>query len=137
MIARDFLSKVLGLLLIGAFSGCGNFFQTLNSSAEDEAKYGSGDAIVASAADPVKFRAAREVLINRCVSCHSEVGTSTEAEFKNSSTGLSVAAGDPSGSLLYRRMKGAGVGGNEDMPVGGILTAAELQAVRDWILTVP
>ncbi|MBL7716369.1 MAG: hypothetical protein JNL01_12960 [Bdellovibrionales bacterium] len=126
---------IAGLLCL-ILSGCGNFFQTLNSSAEDEAKYGSGDAIVASAADPAKFRAAREILIGRCVRCHSEVGTNTEAEFKASST-LSVAAGDPASSTLYRRIKGAGVGGNENMPPAEVLTSSELQQIRDWILTVP
>ena len=46
---------------------------------------------------------------------------------------LRVKPGDPTNSYLYRKITGAaGITGSK-MPLGGSLTAAEIQAIHDWI----
>ena len=47
---------------------------------------------------------------------------------------LRVKPGDPDNSYLYQKITGAaGISGSQ-MPLGGSLTAAQIQAIHDWIL---
>lgn len=100
----------------------------------DNSSGGGGTGTVLPSA---AFIAAKAVIDAKCLSCHAS-GSSYGA-FANltESTALSrdlVKKGNPNGSILYYRLVGsAGTGGPKNMPQGGNISAAEVQAVADWI----
>jgi uncharacterized membrane protein len=102
--------------------------QTENSSSTDAALYRS------VAGGSAQFNAARLVMQNNCINCH---GYSSMTESQLKAAGL-VIAGNPEDSPIYYRLVGSG-GSNspKDMPVGGAITANELEAVRIWIQNLP
>jgi hypothetical protein len=93
---------------------------------------GSGTVLPSAA-----FIAAKAVIDGKCLSCHAS-GSSYGAfanltEASAVSRGL-VVKGNPNSSILYYRLIGsAGSGGTKNMPQGGSISAAEVQAVADWI----
>lgn len=79
------------------------------------------------------FTQVKTILIVNCNSCHL-YGSYSQQEFIND--GL-VIAGDPDNSPLYMSLRGSQApSGRKDMPVSGILSQAEQQAIRDWILNL-
>lgn len=111
------MSKKLGLaFLLITLSAC----QAYNSSSGDDIKY-SGDGTL--------FSDAKIVFVTRCASCHD---FHTKTQLQLASEGL-FTPGDLYGSSIYTRLKGAGGGDTEDMPVGSQLSAEELLIIRQWI----
>jgi mono/diheme cytochrome c family protein len=96
---------------------------------------GSGTTLPSAA-----FIAAKAVFDGKCLSCHAS-GSSYGAfanltEASAVSRGL-VIKGNPNSSILYYRLIGsAGAGGAKNMPQGGSISAAEVQAVADWISSI-
>lgn len=96
---------------------------------------GSGTVLPSAA-----FIAAKAVIDAKCVSCH---GTgSSYGVFSNLTESAAISRslivkGNPNASILYYRMIGsAGSNGPKNMPQGGSMSAAELQAVSDWIANI-
>lgn len=88
--------------------------------------YGGGSADSA-------FAQVKTILIVNCNSCHL-YGSYAEQEFIDD--GL-VLAGDPDNSPLYMSLRGSQAPtGRKDMPVSGVLSQAEQQTIRDWILNL-
>ncbi|MEZ4237196.1 MAG: c-type cytochrome domain-containing protein [Myxococcota bacterium] len=82
--------------------------------------------------------AVQTVLASSCLSCHSAAGAVAGLDLQTDphATLLAgyVVAGDPAGSLLYRKVSGeTGAGDGGVMPPSGALTGAALEAVRAWI----
>jgi hypothetical protein len=82
------------------------------------------------------FLAAKSIINGKCLSCH---GTgSTYGVFANltESSAISrgfVVPGSPTSSPIYNRLIGSSGSGTKDMPRSGSITAAEVQAIADWI----
>ena len=96
-----------------------------NSSYSDKMKYGAN--LTGSSA----FFSARDVMISRCFTCHSEWALLNEDEFE--STGL-VTGGDPNVSPLYIKISGNDSGIQGDMPPSDSLSADEIQRIKSWII---
>jgi hypothetical protein len=119
--------KPIGVLLLSVFigPGCGSsIVQVENSFSGDGSRYGT--EFDSSSA----FGQARVVMSNRCAQCHAEFVSRTESQWVSLNL---VVAGNATGSSLYGRLRGSGVGGVENMPPSGTLTTQELDAVRNWI----
>lgn len=71
---------------------------------------------------------AAQIFVPKCVTCHQNKNykLNTLAEVLRT-----VTAGNSAASLLYRAITTGANGGK--MPQGGALSAAEIQAVKDWI----
>jgi mono/diheme cytochrome c family protein len=99
----------------------------------DSSSGGSGGATLPSPA----FLAAKAVIDAKCLSCHG--AGSTNGVFSNLTEAAAVSRdlvvkGNPNGSKLYFRLIGsAGATGPKNMPQGGSISAAEVQAVANWI----
>ena len=120
------ISALLFALTASVLAGCE--MQSINSYSNDDVLFGIDDSSI-SAGNP-RFAAARTVMSARCVSCHRAFQSYTEAQFV--SIGY-VVAGDAGASQLYSKLKGSGVGGEENMPPSGTLSTGELSDIRDWI----
>ncbi|MGE5085924.1 MAG: c-type cytochrome [Bacillota bacterium] len=90
--------------------------------------------------DNSKFLAAKAVIDSNCLSCHgsgSSLGDfSNMTELNMINKGMVVAKA-PLSSPLYYRLQGSQGGGNKNMPQGGSISAAQVQAVYDWIANIP
>lgn len=126
---RGFLPQAIALIALLAFSGCGAFFQTLNSGADDDLKYGSDEGFLAGSSPG--FKDARNVILNNCTSCHTDFAMYTEDQWEE--TGK-VVPGSTDSSVLYTRLRGATTSG--DMPPEGALAVQEIQAIENWILNM-
>ncbi|WII73698.1 hypothetical protein QJS83_07395 [Bdellovibrio sp. 22V] len=98
---------------------------------------GSGTGGGGSQLDP-KFVAAKNVIDSKCIHCHNG---SQAADFKNISAAKAitkgvVVAGNPAGSSLYFRLKGSSGAGTKNMPSDSGISAAEVQAIADWISSI-
>lgn len=86
-----------------------------------------------------KFILAKAVIDAKCVSCHNSSSYGdfrSMTESKALSRGL-VKAKDLAGSKLYYRMSGSTLGpGPKNMPTSGSVSAADVQAVADWINSI-
>lgn len=104
--------------------------QTFNSNTADEAKY----AEIVLENNP-EFRAAYQVLQNRCINCH--MGShNTWATYVNSQLWINageVIAGNSVDSKLVRRIINSGESQSDMPPVGGSLPTDEYQSIKDWI----
>lgn len=86
------------------------------------------------------FVAAKAIIDAKCLSCHN---SSSYGDFRNLTESKAlqkglVVAGDPTASKLYYRLSGS-VGGPDtgrNMPAGGSITGAEVQAISDWISSI-
>lgn len=110
-----FLASILSIF------GCGKI---KNSSTVD----------AASASGSVEFVAAKQILTERCLSCHSNWTSYSESDFlaKNLIKRSSAAT-----SSLYIRIRGNDAGVAGDMPQGqSNLTYVETRAIKDWINAV-
>lgn len=96
------------------------------------------EGMPADAAGSDAFKRAKALITSKCVTCHQpETGLpdftlATETEWVDSGF---VVAGNPNGSALYNRLRGAGVGvQDEDMPfeLPG-LSDEELATITTWI----
>jgi hypothetical protein len=115
---------LLTVLMTGVLLGCD--VQTYNSSSEDES------SLVPTVTGDSNFLAANAIFRQKCSACH---------DFHRKSAGELVAegkvvAGNLAASSLYARLRGAGVGGNENMPTIGTITGAELAIIQRWILNL-
>ena len=112
-------------LLISA-PGCG---QNYNSQSGDSFR-GSTSSCTGDAA--LRFCAARSILINKCVSCHSWASYSTEEQWLQSSR---VIAGNIEASTVITRLTNHG----SNMPLGGgALSSGDYEALKSWVaLLVP
>ncbi len=79
---------------------------------------------------------ARAILEQHCLACHGEAGNSgldlREREFllRGGNRGPAVVPGQPAESLLYQAVL---QNGELKMPVGGSLSAEEIEVLRQWI----
>lgn len=87
-----------------------------------------------------QFAAAKAIIDNNCIGCHS---SSNNGNFKNLSeaqflqNGL-VVSKNLAGSKIYYRLVGATTGpGPANMPDGGALSANEVDAIALWINSIP
>lgn len=87
-----------------------------------------------------QFLAAKAVIDAKCLNCHGS--GSTYGAFANLTESAAVSRGivvkgNPNSSILYYRLIGsAGSAGAKNMPQGGSISAAEVQAVADWIANI-
>lgn len=89
--------------------------------------------------DNSKFLAAKAVIDNNCLSCHGS--GSSNGDFSNMTQAKMINKGfvvakAPLSSSLYYRLSGSQGSGNKNMPQGGSLSAAQVQAVYDWIANI-
>ena len=111
------MKQVLLTLVLLFSCGCGNLKEPLTFAGS------SSDPIAAG------FAGVSSILQRNCASCHEFASYSESALLASGY----VVAGAPEESLLFSRLKGAGVGGNEAMPQGGQLSPEHIAAIRDWI----
>jgi uncharacterized membrane protein len=104
------------LLVSTVLSGC----QVYNSSTNDQYQYSS---------DGTPFGDAKVVLAMKCTPCHSYY---LKSQSELQADGL-FSPGDIYTSEIFSRLKGANVGGQEDMPANGQLSDEEIDLIRTWI----
>lgn len=82
------------------------------------------------------FDKARAIFTERCSECHYGFPEMTEEEWVSEGYVVGKA---PERSLVFRKIRGSGVGGPQDMPpsVSQSLTADEVSAIRAWIESLP
>ncbi|WP_373997754.1 cytochrome c [Bdellovibrio bacteriovorus] len=86
-----------------------------------------------------KFVIAKAIYDAKCISCHKSGGNSPNLVNLSESKALSngwVVKGNPQGSTLYNVLKGSSGSGAKSMPSGGSISAAEVQAIADWINSI-
>lgn len=105
----------------------------------DPALVGGGTSTPVEEVNPL-FVAAKAIIDAKCLSCHS---SSAYGDFRNLTESKAlqkgfVVAGDPTASKLYYRLSGSVGGPNtgRNMPAGGTISAAEVQAISDWISSI-
>ena len=101
----------------------------LNSNSNDELIFGNfeiGDGTPAG----LRLKAAYEVLKNNCFQCHENFDIRTDADWRTSQY---ISPGNAQNSDLFLYLRGNNVGGPQNMPPGGQLTALEIEAIIDWI----
>lgn len=76
----------------------------------------------------------RPLFEQRCIACHGEVASAgldlrnLEAAVRGSSSGPVILPGDPTGSVLWKKIA------SDEMPIGGApLSTEEKRLVREWI----
>lgn len=110
-----------GGLIAGLAAGCGNV-NTMNSVA--------GDAAIYSA----DLSPARQIIVNKCASCHyhSNYAFKSDADW---SVDTLIVPGDASTSTLYRRLQNNEFDSSRaDMPLAAApLSLNELETIRNWI----
>lgn len=85
------------------------------------------------------FLLAKAVFDAKCLSCHNASGTSPNLAGLTEAKALAngwVEAGSPTTSKLYYRLTGSSGPGNKNMPIGGSISAEEVQVVSTWILGI-
>jgi uncharacterized membrane protein len=112
---RFALFAFCALTAISIFPGC----QVYNSSSQDEQRFAGGSP----------EEKARGVLAVRCAACHAFHTTSLTSLMN---TGH-VVPGQPASSTLLTRIRGAGLGGTENMPPSDSVSAAEIDTIKVWI----
>ncbi len=116
------LRNMFMILMCVLSTGC---LQTENSSSFDGA---------APDGSP-EFLVANEILINKCSACHQEYTSYNESDYVT--VNLAVP-GDPVNSEIYYRIIGSsGPNGMKNMPTAGSITAGEVQAIFDWVTSIP
>ncbi|KYG67782.1 hypothetical protein AZI87_00410 [Bdellovibrio bacteriovorus] len=86
-----------------------------------------------------KFIIAKAIYDAKCVSCHKSGGNAPNLVNLTENKALSngwVVKGNAEGSTLYNVLKGSSGGGAKSMPSGGSISAAEVQAIADWINSI-
>lgn len=102
-------------------SSCG---KVLNSSSNDSAL----------AQGTAEFVSAKQVLVAKCLSCHSNWSSYSESDFVTK--GL-VTKNSPVNSPLYTRIRGNDTPVNGDMPPGQPdIELSELSAIKTWISSI-
>lgn len=87
-----------------------------------------------------EFLAAKAILNNRCVSCHSAGGSQPTSRLDLGSeqqfllTGLIVAGNPDQSSLIQRLRNYTGTSGAKNMPPAGALPDSEYQTLRRWVM---
>lgn len=71
----------------------------------------------------------RDVFNEKCVHCHSYLSQSDEELISQNL----IVPSNPNKSLIFRYLKGSGVGGKENMPPKSSLSKTEVQLVKTWI----
>lgn len=112
-------NRIVILLLLSNFLlSCG---KVLNSSSND----------AALAQGTAEFLSAKQVLYDKCMSCHSNWSSYSEADFINDHL---ITKYSPNTSTLYLKIKGNDSGQTGDMPpTGAALGYSELTAIKTWI----
>jgi len=111
------MKRLLALMLL--LSGCGNV-NTLNSVSGDAGVYSSD------------LSAARQIIVSKCVSCHSDYAFTTDADW---SADPLIVPGSANDSTFFRRLKDNGVDTSQaDMPLAAApLSLSEIQTIQNWI----
>jgi mono/diheme cytochrome c family protein len=107
-----------------------------NSTSQDALVYGPVSLPVATGSNAQNnqlYVAAQTIIQQNCVTCHSNFSNQTQAEWIAS---LYIVPGSPQNSELFGHIKGSNVGGAEDMPQGGQLSAADVTTIRQWITSI-
>ncbi|WP_374074007.1 cytochrome c [Bdellovibrio bacteriovorus] len=87
-----------------------------------------------------KFVTAKAIIDAKCINCHKSGGNSPNLVNLTESKAVGnawVIKANPEGSKLYYRLQGSSGPGSKDMPSGGSISAAEVQAIADWINSIP
>lgn len=91
----------------------------------------SSSADAASASGSEEFIAAKQVLAEKCLSCHSTWTSYSETDFVNKRL---VSKKSPNNSDLYTRIRGNDSGIAGDMPEGQAnISQTEMTAIKKWI----
>ncbi len=122
------LAILFSVLSFGAvLSSC---LQTNNSASNDRELYSHRDG-------GQSFLDMKKVLQENCQRCHASFLKWSEQDYLNnkSATGNAyVKASDPEHSELFLRLQGWGASG--DMPLNGSISAAEVQVIKEWIMSI-
>lgn len=106
------------VLLVMFFSSCG---KVKNSSSADAASAGGSE----------EFVAAKQVIADKCLSCHSAWTSYSEADYV---TKRLVSKKSPNNSDLYTRIRGNDSGIAGDMPEGQPnISQTEMTTIKKWI----
>lgn len=119
---------------LGVLSGCG--LSTKNSVSDDASRF-TTESDTQESGTSAALTAARVVFKAKCTQCHPTFGTLKEADWISQGY---VVVGLPQNSKIFSRIRGSGVGGNEDMPKdGSSLSAEQLDTIKGWItnMTAP
>ncbi|MBN8538245.1 MAG: hypothetical protein J0M15_14420 [Deltaproteobacteria bacterium] len=109
---------VLLLVFLVMLEGCG---KVKNSSSSD----------VASASGTEAFVAAKQVVADKCLSCHSAWTSYSEADYISKNL---VTKKNPTNSSIYNRIRGNDTGTAGDMPQSNPnLSQSEMQLIKTWI----
>lgn len=115
MIIRKIICLVLLILI---FSSCG---KVKNSSSADAASAGGSD----------EFVAAKQIIAEKCLSCHSSWTSYSEADYVSKRL---VSKKSPNNSDLYTRIRGNDSGIAGDMPEGQPnLSQTDMSIIKKWI----
>jgi len=92
--------------------------------------YNSGSNDLTEFAGGSSFNKSKAIFASKCSGCHNYQNF-TEQEFINAGY---LVQGDADLSKIYNRLKGAGVGGVEDMPPSGSLSSDDLETIYNWVM---
>jgi mono/diheme cytochrome c family protein len=105
--------------------------QNLNSNSNDDS-FKPSPAIDTSNPEGQRYSAAMTVIENHCIACHGAWSAYT-SEAAWVASPLVVKNSSVSSPLYYRNSGSSGGAGPKDMPVGGNLSGADLDALASWI----
>jgi mono/diheme cytochrome c family protein len=107
-----------------------------NSTSQDALVYGAVAPTAAtggSAQNQQLYTSAQTIIQKNCVTCHANYSNQSQAQWIAADY---IVPGSPETSELFGHLKGSDVGGAEDMPQGGQLAAADIQTIREWIVSI-
>lgn len=118
--------KLFFILIAVSLVGC----QAENSFSGDEERYSStgGDASLDTCDG--RLAAVRAIFQSSCASCHP---TYVSYSYRDWIDVNFVESADHEASPIFYRLRGSGVGNNQNMPPTGQLTSAEISDIQEWI----
>jgi len=119
------MRNVLVILLIVTLTGC---FNTDNSFSNDDGLAGAGNELFAGSSP--SFAPFRQILAQECASCHGAFLRFSQNDWI--AQGL-IIPGKPDESRLFRKLRGSGVGGDENMPPNASLNRDSIDLIAQWI----
>lgn len=94
----------------------------------------SSSSDAASASGTEEFVSAKQVISDKCLSCHSAWTSYSEADYISKKL---VTKKSPSNSTLYTRIRGNDAGVAGDMPEGqSNLSQTDMTTIKTWISSI-
>lgn len=109
-------------------TACG--LQTENSVSHDRERYSDPEPQSSGGNDTSGLSEVRAIMKARCSACHASFPTLSEKDWIGAGYVIPRAAVD---SLLFKRLRGSGAGGKENMPPESALTQNEILTFYNWI----